>query len=86
MAKNELEAPCFAVLCTDDELDEHLALCTNSGFYIGRDDNLGTVRVKDCGAILLDAVHAADSWIVRLDAAYYRHPFTASDGAAPPSR
>lgn len=76
----------FVVICADALLSRHLAICENSGFHIIRDRRLGLVRVHDDGAILLDAVQAADSWFVRLDAAYYRHPFNASDGTAPPGR
>ncbi len=84
MSMDEVEAPYFAVLCTDDQLDEHLTVCENSDFHVDRDGKLETVRVKDCGTVLLDAIRAADSWVVRLDAAYYRHPFVPSDGNAPP--
>ncbi len=81
-----VEPSCFAVLCTDEALSAHLAVCENNGFHVDRDDKCKTVRVEDCDAILLDAVHVADSWLVRLDAAYYRHPFAPSSGDAPPGR
>ncbi len=84
MPMDEVEPPYFTVLCTDDELDEHLTVCENSDFRVDRDGKLETVRVRDRGAVLLDAVRAAGGWVVRLDAAYYRHPFAPSDGNAPP--
>ena len=84
------DAPYFAVVCTDAELRRHVAVCEASDFYVVRDRALGLVRVHDRDAVVLDgvvldAVEAAGAWLVRLHAAYYRHPFDcAPDGTAPP--
>ncbi len=77
-------APYFTVMCRDDELATHVRVCEDSGFHVVRDGALGMVRVHDRGTVLLDAAQAAGAWSVRLHPAYYRHPFEASNGNAPP--
>jgi hypothetical protein len=73
----------FALFCTEDELERHLTVCADSDFHVVRDRALGLVRVHDRDTILLDAMEAAGTWVVRLHTAYYRHPFEPSDGNAP---
>ena len=81
------ETPYFACVCTEEELEDQLRKCEDSEFHIIRDKLRGILRVHDRGAIILDASHAAGgAWFVRLDRAYYRHPFEAATGEAPPGR
>jgi hypothetical protein len=81
------DAPYFACICTEEELEGQLRKCDASEFHIIRDTQRGILRVHDRGAIILDASHAVEgAWFVRLDRAYYRHPFEAATGDAPPGR
>jgi hypothetical protein len=78
------DAPYFAVLCTEKELKAHVLVCADSDFHVVIERELGRLSVRDRDTLIVDAVQAAGAYLVRLHKAYYRHPFEASDGNAPP--
>jgi hypothetical protein len=79
------EGDFFLLVCTEEELQRHLAICRSSDFHIEDDAVGGCVRVHDRRTILLRAERGALGWLVFLHRQYYRHPFhpTGSGDALP---
>jgi hypothetical protein len=75
----------FLLVCTEQELQRHLAICRSSDFRVEDAAANGGVRFYDRGTILLRAEPGALGWLVFLHRQYYRHPFGPhGDGDAPP--
>lgn len=79
------EAAFFTLMCGNEELREHLAVCEHSGFRLAREARPSRLSVFDRETIVLHATKITGGHLVLLHARYYRHPFSPSGGGdAPP--